>query len=67
MWKQSQKTVPYKLSPAELENLRLLRERMNPTGMSREAVEKGVSEDEAARSDAAPLPLHDPTEKPSGR
>lgn len=65
MWKQSQRSVPYKLSPAELENLRLLRERMNPTGMSREAVEKEANEDEPASSDANPLPLHDSTHKPS--
>jgi hypothetical protein len=25
-------TIPYRLSPAELENLRLLRERMKPAG-----------------------------------
>ena len=65
MWKQSQKTVPDKLSAAELENLRLLRKRMSPPGLSREAVEKGVSESEAASSVTNPLPPHDSTEKPS--
>jgi hypothetical protein len=30
--KDSEKTVPYRLSEAELENLRLLRKRMNPSG-----------------------------------
>ena len=67
MWKQSQQTVPYKMSPAELENLRLLRKRMNLAGSSREAVEKGMSEGEVAGSDTEPLPLHDSTEKPSVR
>jgi hypothetical protein len=31
MMKDSQKTIPYSLSQAELENLRLLRERSNPS------------------------------------
>ena len=66
MWKQSQRTIPSKLSPAELENLRLLRKRMNPASLSQETVEKGVSQDEAASSDPIPLPPHD-SEQPSVR
>ena len=31
MIKQTDKTVPYRLTQAELENLRLLRKRMNPS------------------------------------
>jgi hypothetical protein len=36
MMNNTQKTIPYKLSSAELENLRLLRKRMNPAGSIRQ-------------------------------
>jgi hypothetical protein len=34
---QSQKTIPYRLSPAELENLRILRRRTQPAGSIQDA------------------------------
>jgi hypothetical protein len=48
MTNNSQKTIPYRLSPAELENLRLLRKRMNPTGSTSQAEEQGKSSEEIA-------------------
>lgn len=40
-----EKTIPYRPSPAELENLRLLRKRMNPSSSIHEGEEEGISGD----------------------
>jgi hypothetical protein len=42
----SEKTVPYRLSPAELENLRLLRKRMNPSGSIQDDKEDNKTSEE---------------------
>jgi hypothetical protein len=49
----SEKTVPYRLSPAELENLRLLRKRMNPPGSIQDDKEENKTSEEidAQKSD----------------
>jgi hypothetical protein len=41
----SEKTIPYRLSPAELENLRLLRKRMNPSCSIQDDQEDNPSEE----------------------
>jgi hypothetical protein len=55
----SDKTIPYKLTPAELENLRLLRKRMNPSGSipDDDAEEKSPGEIEARISDLSEFAL----------
>lgn len=51
MLKHSEKTVPYKLSQAELENLRLLRKRMNPSGSNQDDdEEQSLGEKDASSS-----------------
>jgi hypothetical protein len=45
MMQHSEKTVPYRLSQAELENLRLLRKRMNPSSSIPEGEEDKTSEE----------------------
>jgi hypothetical protein len=50
----SDKTIPYRLSPAELENLRILRKRMNPATsaqIDREQEETDARNAELARTD----------------
>jgi hypothetical protein len=54
--KYSEKTIPYRLTPAELENLRLLRKRTRASGiMQEDEEEKRSAGEEAPKADADPL------------
>jgi hypothetical protein len=63
MINNTQKTIPYRLSPAELENLRLLRKRKHPSNSIQddEKEEKTSEEINAPNSDPDPSKqrLHD--------
>jgi hypothetical protein len=54
--KNSDKTIPYRLSPAELENLRLLRERMSSSssGKQKETQPKTSGAGESSDSELYP-------------
>ena len=50
----SEKTIPYRLSPAELENLRILRRRMQPSNSMQaiEKVKRASEENDVCNSDS---------------
>ena len=64
--KYSEKTIPYRLSPAELENLRILRNRTQSSGPIRnpEAQKRSWEETDVHNSDPGPLEKK-PETKPS--
>jgi hypothetical protein len=58
----SEKTIPYRLSPAELENLRLLRKRTHPSGSVQDDEEDKASEERDAMKTTTPKTLREGSE-----
>jgi len=62
---QSEKTIPYRLSPADLENLRLLRKRMQPPGPSQEKEAQDKTSGTSESPDPEPNPRTQEVEQKS--
>ena len=63
MINDTQKTIPYRLSEAELENLRLLRKRMNPVGCTPGAEDQDKNSEEIAAWNSDGYHQDDPNQK----
>jgi hypothetical protein len=63
MLKHTDKTVPYRLSQAELENLRLLRKRMNPSSSIQDDEEEKKMSEEISTWNSDPDRFNQKTEK----